>query len=572
MKKFLKILIRHKWAVFLAVLVGIIMAFPQAYFRYDYKDIYQGIDLKFTDAEPFYWNRIQEVRDGYFLLGSVYLAEGKDSPYLQPPLSEIIVASLGNIFFLDTKNTILLSRFLFPILVFLFIYALVYKLTKRRVIGLISSSLILLTDNLQSIYSLLFNQTLQNNALSYARPVCPQVHLLFFFSFLLFFWIFLQKKKWLYGLISALILGLSFYTYPYTWTFIYAFLGLLSFIFLWQKRWMDIRNIILIGISSSLIAIPYFINLFYAFHHPLYSEASLRFGMIKSYTPQIGIVVVLLLLIFLFFSKKFKERYYFSLALILTPLIVLNQQIVTGFAMIPDHYHWYYHRPLLIIFLIIIVFERLTLITNKLIYRKFYYSFVLLILSISLLNGFIIQLNNYNLHSKNSLEQQRYGSIFNWLNNYAFKDEMVFTNLDISNLISGYTSLNVWNFHHAGYYLVSNEVTQKGLFLNYRLDGLNKEQAMERFLKDRKDISHYLYNEHYRKKFGAYSKIPDEKISYLVERYIEFLNDSFDSVLREYNIKYIVWDIQNQPNWQLDDYSFLEPAYQKDGIAIYKVK
>ncbi len=572
MKKFLKILIRHKWAVFLAVLVGIIMAFPQAYFRYDYKDIYQGIDLKFTDAEPFYWNRIQEVRDGYFLLGSVYLAEGKDSPYLQPPLSEIIVASLGNIFFLDTKNTILLSRFLFPILVFLFIYALVYKLTKRRVIGLISSSLILLTDNLQSIYSLLFNQTLQNNALSYARPVCPQVHLLFFFSFLLFFWIFLQKKKWLYGLISSLILGLSFYTYPYTWTFLYAFLGLLSLIFLWQKRWIDIRNIILIGISSSLIAIPYFVNLFYAFHHPLYSEASLRFGMIKSHSPQIGIIVVLFLLIFLFFSKKCKERYYFSLALILTPLIVLNQQIITGLVIIPDHYHWYYHKPLLIIFLIIIIFEKLIPITNKSIYRKFYYGLVLLIVSISLLNGFMVQLSNYNSHSKNSLERQRYGPAFDWLNSYAIKDEMVFTNLEIANLISGYTSLNVWNFHIVGHYLVSSEIIQKGLFLNYRLSGLDKEQAMERFLKDRKDISHYLYSEQYRKQLGAYSKIPDEKISYLVERYIEFLNDSFDSILREYNIEYVIWDIYNQPNWQLDDYSFLEQAYQKDGIAIYKVK
>jgi len=43
-------------------------------------------------------------------------------------------------------------------------------------------------------------------------------------------------------------------------------------------------------------------------------------------------------------------------------------------------------------------------------------------------------------------------------------------------------------FHQSGYYLVSSKVIQEGLFLNYRLNGLDKEQAMEKFLKDKKNI------------------------------------------------------------------------------------
>jgi len=41
----MKILFNHKLAIIIAVLIGIIMAFPQAYFRWDNKDAYQGIDL-----------------------------------------------------------------------------------------------------------------------------------------------------------------------------------------------------------------------------------------------------------------------------------------------------------------------------------------------------------------------------------------------------------------------------------------------------------------------------------------------------------------------------------------------
>jgi len=58
----------------------------------------------------------------------------------------------------------------------------------------------------------------------------------------------------------------------------------------------------------------------------------------------------------------------------------------------------------------------------------------------------MIQLNNYNFYSKNSLEQQNYGPVFDWLNRHAIKDEMVFTNLEISNLISAYTSLKCLEF------------------------------------------------------------------------------------------------------------------------------
>ena len=118
----------HKWALSLAFLIGIIVAFPQFYFPYDHADTYQDIYIANTDNEVGYLNRVQEVRDGHPLLGSAILKDGKDDPYVQPPLGEIIITYLGKIFFLDLNNTILLARFLFAFLGFLAVYGFVFNI------------------------------------------------------------------------------------------------------------------------------------------------------------------------------------------------------------------------------------------------------------------------------------------------------------------------------------------------------------------------------------------------------------------------------------------------------------
>ena len=571
MKYFIHSVFSHRWAILFAILTGIIIAFPQFYFRYDHKDIYSGIDLMGTDAEIAYWSRVQEVRDGYFSLGNVYSTEGKNLPYLQPPLSEIIVASLGKSLFLDTKDTILLGKFFFPMLIFLLIYALVYQLTKSKIIGLICSTTVLLSSDffsLHTIADLFVNHKIKNTFLDYARPIAPQTHLLFFYGFLLLFWLFLEKKQWIYGIMSSVVLGLSFYTYPYTWTFLYTFLGCLIFVLIWQKKWFDIKNIILIGFSSLIIAIPYFLNLLKVFEHPLYSEVSSRFGIIKTHIPQIGVTVAVLLIIFLlFFPRKRNKRYSFCLSLVVTPLVVLNQQVITGRLMQPGHYHWYYFRPLLIIFLIIIIFEYLNQKIKQVSNQKFWYRLIIgLIFTVNLCNGFLIQFNSYNFHKSNFIEKQRYGPILHWLNNNIAEKGEIFTNFEISDLISAYTSLNALHSCFAENYLA--EV----LFLEYRLDGLDDKQASETFFKDRKKISSYIYGMYYREKFGDYGKIPDRRINHLVNQYNRFLSLSLPYIFTKYQIKYIIWDTAKQPNWKLNRYPFLSEIYQKNGIKIYRVK
>lgn len=568
MKKTFKILSYHKLAVITAILIGVIIAFPQVYFQFTQKDSYKGIALGGTSDETAFLVRIQEVRDGHYTLANSSWVDGKDLPYLFPPFSENITSFTGQIFGLNLVNTITLNRFIFPTFLFLLIYALLYQLTKRKSVALVASITVLLSTNLvnpMAIWNLFIHRKTYTDFMLFSRLITP-IHLSFFFGFLLLFWFFLQKRKWVYGVASGVILGLSFYTYPYTWTFLFAFLGCLVLIYIYKKEWIKIKNIVLTTGIALLVSIPYFWNLWQAMHHPLYSELSERFSIIKTHSPQVGALVLILLSIFLlFFPRKNKDKYFFCLGLVLTPLIVLNQQIITGIIMVPDHYHWYYHTPLAILFVVIIIFE----LFKK---KSIQFGLIGLILFINFCNVWMIQSSFYQRQEPIAVKNQRYGPVFEWLRNNTEKDQVVAGDRVVSRLIAIYTSLNSVSLEDGHYTLAgSEEDVMERIFLTFRLDRLKKDEAQEYFFENRADISARIYGGYYRKKLGDYNLIPDEKIDFLIGKYQEFLDIPLENVLKKYQTDYLLWDTLKHPEWQIEQYPFFEQIYQIDGFKIFKL-
>jgi len=579
MRKTFQILSEHKLAVMTASLVGLIIAFPQVYFQLTEKDSYQGIALGGTSDEAVFLMRIQEVRDGHYLIANSSWAQGKNLPYLAPPLAENISSFMGQIFGLNLINTITLDRFIFPAFVFLLIYALVYQLTRKKSISLIAPITVLLSINLvnpTAIWNLLVHQQTHTEFMLFSRLISP-IHSIFFFGFLLLFWFFLQKRKWVYGIGSGIVLGLSFYEYPYTWTFLLAFLGCLVLIFIFKKKWVKIKDIILIILIALLVATPYFWNLWRAMHHPLYSELASRFGLIKTHSPQVGALVLILLSIFLlFFSRDWKDRYYFCLGLVLTPLIVLNQQIITGLIMIPDHYHWYFHSPLSIIIMTIIIFELLEKkINNHFLKKIAWSSLIILILFINFYNAWIVQSSFYQRQKPIAIENQRYGPVFEWLRHNTQKDQVIVGDEITSWLILIYTSLNTVSCENGHYALVADEqqVIERA-FLTLRLNGLKEEgENIEKyFFENRYNLAAGIYGEYYRKQLGNYGLIPDEKLYFLVDRYKRFLTIPLENIFKKYQTDYLLWDTLKHPQWRLEQYPFLEQIDQVNEFKIFKLK
>ncbi len=579
MEKIIQSVKNHKWAFLFAFLVGAIMVFPQIYFQYDHSQEYQGIYISGTDNESFYLNRVAEVRDGHPSLGSPIFKEGKDNPYLQPPLGEIIIAYLGRIFFLDFNNTILLTKFLFPFLGFLIVYGFVFLISKEKLTALTSSTVLILANSLFSRHGLLVLLQGESPAtafLNFFRPVQPQMNFLFFFGFLLCFWLFFEKKQWRWGIISSLILGLSFYIYLYTWSFLYVFVGLILLIFLLKRQWSEIRRIGYVVLGSLLVTIPYFLNLYRSILHPNFSEVSPRFGLIDGRQPILGFLVPIIFILFvLFFPKKRQNRYLFSLALLLTPFIVLNQQLITNRIFETGHYHWYTNQPLAIIFFIIILFYQTGIIQERWRVLKtinILKILAVLIIGISLYTGITIQTASYKEQQDGILQDQKYAPIIKWLNAYTQKDEVVLADWILARVIPSYTSLNVFDGTSGYYYLAASRQRMSDIiFLFHRLDGLKGEEAKNRFLEaeTRVSISRGLYGEYYKEKFGDEVKIPDEILLDLAKKYQDSLLIPLDKFLKIHDVKYVVWDKKDYPQWQMDQYKFLDPVYEEGNFKIY---
>ncbi|MBI2673849.1 MAG: hypothetical protein HYX23_01035 [Candidatus Zambryskibacteria bacterium] len=574
--------LNHRMAIIFAILVSVITAFPQVYFRIDHKELYQeGKQVVEMLPHGGWAERVNEIQGGHGL-GNIYQKEGKNDPYIYQPLGPMVVAYMGEIFALDINNTMLLSRLVLPFAVFLLIYGFVFLVSRNKFAALSSAVVLLFADSVLSYsgIALLLQGVSPGHFLRLARPVSPAVIYLFLFAFLLFFWQFYRKRNWQYGVLSAVLLGLNFYNYFYTWTYLYAFGAILILIHVLLKRWEDALRIGGVFAGAILVAIPYFINMYLASQFPTFERVGVASGIILTHHPLfVGASVIAALVVFLlFFPKQDKDKYIFGLAILLAPFLTMNQQILTGKIMQPDHYHWFFHKPLGIIFVLITIFYFFDRRHLDL-YKKIFTIFVI---TSSIATAVFIQAYSYKYDSRDggqiAIERQKYGPVIDWLNSNVEKEAQIFGNNETANMIVLYTPLNV--LYHDGICCQSISVTestlQETLFIFFRLNQVDAQSAYEAFSRERAFVSRQFYGIYYRKLNGSYESIPDEKFDEIVDMYKETLRTPtskwLEQIFEKYEVEYLVWDKKADPLWQLDKYKFLEKSAEFGSMTIYRVK
>ncbi|MEK7137940.1 MAG: hypothetical protein AAB787_00375 [Patescibacteria group bacterium] len=576
--RFMQIIHEHKVAILLALLASIIVTFPQVYFRIEHRNdgVYQGIEL--LPDSP--WSaRVREVQDGHPNFGNIYQKDGKDQPYLLQSLGSMAVGYMGKVFGLDINNTFLLSRFVLTFTVFMLFYVFVLLLSTDKLAALSSASVLVLAYTLLTFSGLssLLHGLSPDNFLRIGRPVNPAMVYILLFGFLITFWLFYKKQDWRYGMISAILLGLNFYNYFYTWTFLYGFGGVLVPILLIRKKWREAIGISSVFIGALLVATPYIINLYRVTQHSNYEEVGSRIGLLVSHTPLfVGFTVIVALIIFLLgFPREDKDKYFFGLALLLAAFVTYNQQIITGKVLEVEHYHWFFNKPLAFILVCIAIFYQFAHRgLNS--YRK---PIAILIISVSILVGVFTQLHSYYYDRRDggdiAVERQKYGPVMRWLNENAQKEAVVFANNEASHMTVIYTPLNVF-YHRAALFsslTATNTRVYDTVFAPYRLRGVGKEEVREVFFKERKVISGEIYGIHYRELLGSYEAIPDEKIEEVIAEYKKTLAtptaEWLKNVWIKYEVEYIVWDKATDPLWNLDKYKYLEKKIEFGDLVIY---
>jgi len=569
--------------IILAVIIGILTVAPSIYFRY-FDDGYQGIDLFGSDAEYGYLAQIQEIYDGHFSFGNVYLTEGKDQPYVQQPMLPMFIASLGKTIGLSVLDINMITKFFFPALLGVLVYIFFSSIFKRKDLALLMTAFIMLAQAtsifldprawLPFISKGIF-VGMDSQFLHYARPINPQLSSFFFFGYLLCLWKFLfelrrEKFKRVFGIAGAIVLGLSFYTYFFTFSFLFAINGVLIILFLFKKDWQRLKEIIYLSLVAVAMGIPYIVNTINVFSSPFYGALSHRLGSVDSYKFIFSKVWWGVFIGFIFLYRKFDNLKIFILALLSAAFLVTNQQLITGrTAPVVSHFHWYYVAPLggvILIYLFFLYFEKIASI--------FWSRTVMTVLILVFLcAGFLFQKDSYLAQRDSFVSLQRYSAPLNWLEDNISKESSVLGNDSFSRLVTTYTHHNIYHYGYASDFLMSEERIRNSyyifLFLNHQI----AKDEVEDFLSDnsnRQEVGRRFFSQYYRQKNGCYGCFPDSVLAEIILEYKNFLDKDFVTQMKKYSLDYVVWDKENNPKWLVERF-FNDKVYEKDNIIIYKI-
>jgi len=571
----LDLLKEHATGIIIAVVVGLIIALPPIVFRWS--SDYQGFDMLKTNTEAHYVAQVQEVYDGHLALGNPFFADLKNEPYLFPPIGPLVIGLIGRFLGLGAIEAVMLLRFVITSAMAFFIYLFTRELASNKWAGLIAAPFVMLGYSLlDPSYILEFFRDPSRAAdfIDYGRPVNPQFSSLLFFAYLFFFWRALHrldKSSWRYALVSVLILGASFYTYLFTWTFILSLNGFLSLVYISQKDWTRVKRIVGISAGAAILGLPYLLHVLDVSRHPWYAESARRFGFVALRVPNVSRMIVAITILFIVVRKWFaRPSRLFFIAFFSTAFFVVNEQLITGQYVFNHHYHWYYSTPLAIVFLSV---TAVTLIDRAIRKERWQREICLVLVLLFLSHGVARQVNAYKTVLGEMKREQRYAALFSWLNQNTPKDTTVFASEKISNYLPALTHNNVY-YHGTGIYtLVPDERLSHGYLLYNYLDGVATSSAREFMDRDRGHISAFVFGYTYSFIPGVcYGCFPDQFFDQLVARYQSITDDRFIAELKKYQVDYIVWDRQANPTWRVDRFGLPIAVEFNSGQVVYEVK
>ncbi|MEK7084201.1 MAG: hypothetical protein AAB932_03140 [Patescibacteria group bacterium] len=568
--------------LFLSIGIGLLMSIPPIYFHY-FEPSYRGIELFGSDVEEIYVSQIREIYDGHYSFGNIYLADLKNSPYIQQSLSPAFVALLGVLLQVSAPAINILTKFFFPVIVSMLAYTLFKDLSKRTDTALLLTIFVLLAPatliflNPADWYPLLAHQELHGvnfQFLAYARPINPEVSSIVFFAYLIcvgrYFFsdtVSTQARRW-YGIAATVLLGVSFYTYFFAFTLLFGATGMLALWFLISRRWKMFRKAFVVLFGACVLGIPYFMNVWKVMQSPYYRQVAQHLGAFDTHRFIVSKVWwgSFLALLFLY-PRNDRFRPLFT-ALLMAAMVLTNQQVITGHMLpIPSHYHWYYIGPLGGAILLRCLFMYIERFTSARIYAIcFIAAFGLFFYS-----GILMQVQSYHAQRGIFVAKQRYADVVTMLEQQITPERVIFANSTISGLIPAYTRHNVYYHGGMGDFLVSEERRRHGYYVYLFLQGIDNG-TVENYFSHPEHLDEagaLIFSMKYRVSNGCYGCFPEKVRRDIISGYKDFLKNDFLGELSRYPLDYVVWDSIADPSWHVERY-FHAKIYEKDGIIVYQ--
>jgi hypothetical protein len=254
----------------------------------------------------------------------------------------------------DFKFVYLATCILSVFLCLKIVYAFFFDLTKRNYIATFLTFLLCFNDLFER-FSLH-----PSEPLLIARWPFPAIHYAIIFQFLRINQTRLVRSKY-DGLITSSLIGLSFYSYFYTWQILGAIIISLLVIHLVHKDMKSFKNLLLYSIGGLFLATPFIWKLIKSLdtEESKFSELFMSsMGKVNTRQIELTVSIVVLILIAIYLKLMLKSKYsQFAFLASFSSLMVYNQQFFSGIQIQPGHYHWYWIKPIAYVLLALILFE-----------------------------------------------------------------------------------------------------------------------------------------------------------------------------------------------------------------------
>jgi putative flippase GtrA len=559
---------------FIAIGVGVITVAPQVYFIL-HAPSYQGIALMGSDAEEDYVAQIQQVYDGYPTASEPFLLQ-KNVPYMQPPLGQILVASIGKLTQMNAVAVNVFSKFLFPFLIVILVSLLAYTLSGSYAVGLLSGPMVVLGDTLVSSPSawigLLRGTSSVTDFLSYARPINPEVSALFLFAVLWIYYVAFLKRRHprvIEMVALGFLIGASLYISLFVCTFLLTLGGLGALWFLYKRDFRFFWASFVVGVSAVIAVIPFILNYLRLSKEPAYAESSLRLGLVLSHAPTLSIWILLLLAGTLFaWPKRFANARPLILLSSLALLLLDNQQILTGHSLQPSHYHWYITKPLVGIVLSFYIVYLADKFARSSWVRGLVYAAVLFVL---FYQAALVDIASYRANAPLAIANQAYAPVLSYLRTYK-EPQGVWANQELSQEISIYTSDAAPDNAYLAYYLAPQSFMTERLLVEYKLRGILPGDAYVQMQQERVALANELFGVYWRDQAGSYAAIPNRLFQGYAKEYPQVYAMPYASLFTQLGVTLIVWDRVQDPEWKLDAAAGLTAVYSNARFTVYKVQ
>lgn len=602
---------RHKYALLVAVVVGLIYLAPHILFMWSLGDNYRGIPMMLTANEDFYLSRMQEILDGHPLLASPFFFEYKDQWPLTPPTGEMFYALPAKILNISLINVLLASRFMLPFILFLLVYLLINRLSEGEgssasQINAIAGALLVtlgydLVDFRNVIGFLTGHNSIAGGFLLWSRPINPILGAIFLMSFLICVWQIIDSVKYRRSTILAasVFLALMMASYFFSWGIALSILAALIAIYFLRGKYSVAGKLILILPLAFFWSAPYWYMVWRARSGEWYGDSVLRSGLFYTHYPIINklmlvVLAVFILLVFLpsLWQKMrgafagetvdskggwvaFQNWHWFCLSIIAGSFWVYGQQLITGITIWPYHFVQY-SIPLAMIVLTVLFYN---------VIRKnqpyLWVAGVGIVIIVSLLIGIGTQASAYQEQYIYQSSMQSYAPFFSWLNKQE-KDCVVLglrgasDRYDINILVSAFTHCNGYA-SNAVFSMMPNERPIYNYMATLRLRGVSPDMIEDHILQNRSEASDYLFSNwqglfnYPIKDFPDFSdKILEVRFKTFPEDYRNFVAQDFESALKKYKINYIFSTSALAQNIT-DQFQYLKLAFTSDNIFVYQI-